>query len=70
MAHGPSVIDYDLDADKRAPEEEASDAGNSIWITVKSRGSRKRNKWNLATGSQVSWTDRKVLEGARSRGQG
>ena len=28
---GPSTIDYDLDANKRAPEEEASDAGNSIW---------------------------------------
>ena len=33
--HGPNTIDYDLDADKRPPSEEASDAGNSIWVTVK-----------------------------------
>ena len=45
------MIDYDLDADKRPPDEEASDAGNSIWVTVKSKGSKKRNKWDLATGS-------------------
>ena len=37
------MIDYDLDADKRAPEEEASDAGSSSWVTVKSKGSKKRN---------------------------
>ena len=61
---GPNMIDYDLDAHKRAPEEEASDAGNSIWVTVKSKGSKKRNKWDLATGSQASWTSGKALGGA------
>ena len=65
MDCGPSMIDYDLDADKRAAEEEASDAGNSIGVTVKSKGSKKRNKWDLATGSQVRWTGGKALGGAR-----
>ena len=67
---GPNTLDYDLDADKRPLSDEASDAGNSVWATVKSKGSKKRNKWDLATGSQVSWTDGKTLGGARNGGQG
>ena len=41
MDRGPGMIDYDLDADKRPLSEEASDAGNTIWVTVKSKGSKK-----------------------------
>ena len=41
---GPNKLDHDLDADKRPLSEEASDAGNSVWVTVKSKGSKKRNK--------------------------
>ena len=67
---GPNTIDYDLDADKRCLSEETSDAGNSIWVTVKSKGSKKMNKWDLATGSQVSWTSGKALRGTRNSSQG
>ena len=70
MDHCPDMIDYDLDADKKSLSEEASDAGNSIWVTVKSKGSKKRNKWDLATGSQLSWTSGKALGGARNSSQG
>ena len=66
---GPNTLVYDLDADKRPLSEEASDAGNSVWVTVKSKGSKKRNKWDLATGSQVSWTSGKALGCARNSSQ-
>ena len=45
MDRGPNKLDHGRDADKRPLSEEASDAGNSIWVTVKSKGSKKRNKW-------------------------
>jgi len=67
---GPNKLDHDLDADKRPLSEETSDAGNSVWVTVMRKGSKKRIKWDLATGSHVRWTSGKALGGARNSGQG